>query len=41
MEVFYEKALCMTSSENIYERDNGLACLLVLWSELTVRKVSR
>lgn len=32
MEVFYEKALRVSSSENISERDNALACLLVLWN---------
>ena len=38
MEVFYEKALCMSSSENISERDNGLACLLVLWNNKPLEK---
>ena len=38
IEVFYEKALRMSSSENISERDNGLACLLVLWKNKPLEK---
>ena len=38
VEVFYEKALRLSSSENISERDNGLACLLVLWNNKPLEK---
>lgn len=38
VEVFYEKALCLSTSENISERDNGLACLLVLWNNKPLEK---
>ena len=38
IEGFYEKALRMSSSENISERDNGLACLLVLWKNKPLEK---
>lgn len=37
-EIFYEKALHLSSSENISERDNGLACLLVLWNNKPLEK---
>ena len=37
-EVFYEKALRLSSSENISERDNGVACLLVLWNNKPLEK---
>ena len=37
-EVFYAKALRESSSENISERDNGLACLVVLWNNKPLEK---
>lgn len=38
VEIFYEKALHTSLSEKISERDNGLACLLVLWSNKPLKK---
>ena len=38
VEEFYEKVLRVSSSENISERDNGLACLLVLWNNKPLKK---
>lgn len=38
VEAFYEKALHASSSENMSERDNGLACLLVLWNNKPLKK---
>ena len=38
VETFYEKALRASLSENISERDNGLACLLVLWNNKLLKK---
>lgn len=38
VETFYEKALRSSLSEKIYERDNGLACLLVLWNNKPLKK---
>lgn len=32
VETFYTNALQLSSGENVSERDNGLACLLVLWN---------
>lgn len=32
VEKFYIKSLQLSSSENVFERDNGLSCLLVLWN---------
>lgn len=33
-----QKALRESSSENISERDNGLACLVVLWNNKPLEK---
>ena len=38
VEIFYEKALRASLSENICERDNGLSCLLVLWNNKPLEK---
>lgn len=38
VDVFYEKALRASLSENISERDNGLACLLILWNNKPSKK---
>lgn len=38
VEAFYEKALHASLSENILERDNGLACVLVLWNNKPLKK---
>ena len=38
VEVFYTKALRESSSENMSERDNGLACLLILWNNKSLEK---
>lgn len=38
VETFYEKALRANLSENISERDNGLACLLTLWNNKPLDK---
>lgn len=38
VEKFYTKALQLSSSEDISERDNGLSCLLVLWKNKPLEK---
>lgn len=38
VEIFYEKALRASLSENICEKDNGLSCLLVLWNNKPLEK---
>ena len=38
VEIFYEKALRASLSENIGERDNGISCLLVLWNNKPLEK---
>ena len=36
--MFYTKALQLSSSENMLERDNGVACLLILWKNKPLEK---
>ncbi len=38
VENFYAKSLQLSSSENVFERDNGLSCLLVLWNNKPLEK---
>ena len=38
MDMFYTKALQLSSSENMLERDNGVACLLILWKNKPLEK---
>ena len=38
IEKFYEKSLQLSLSKNVFERDNGLSCLLVLWNNKSLEK---